>query len=145
MRTQNKTHNAHDTATTNQLHLALRYVTSRYCTEPYTQTLSSNDDVSKRHDKSLLGTQIMTDAWLHTTCFRSWHDTCTTLESIPRRHELAHITTTKEHMKQHDARPFYLGKKRTSRGDEDNARHFCWHVPRTEHFRTVDVIQPSAR
>ena len=50
----------------------------------------SNDDVSKRHDKSLLDTQIMTDAWPHTTCFRSWHDTCTTLESIPRRHELTH-------------------------------------------------------
>ena len=51
----------------------------------------SNDDVSKRHDKSLLDTQIMTDAW----CFRSWHDTCTTLESIPRRHELTHKSQSK--------------------------------------------------
>ena len=77
----------------------------------------SNDDVSKRHDKSLLDTQIMTDAWLHTTCFRSWHDTRTTLESIPRRHELTHthITIKKEHTKQLGARPFHLGKKRTSR------------------------------
>ena len=56
----------------------------------------SNDDVSKRHDKSLLDTQIMTDAWLHTTCFRSWRDTCTTLESIPRRHELTHTHHNQE-------------------------------------------------
>ena len=55
----------------------------------------SNDDVSKRHDKSLLDTQIMTDAWPHTTCFRSWHDTCTALESIPRRHELTHTSQSK--------------------------------------------------
>ena len=59
----------------------------------------SNDDVSKRHDKSLLDTQIMTDAWLHTPCFRSWHDTCTTLESIPRRHELTHTSQSKRSMR----------------------------------------------
>ena len=41
VRTQNKTHMAHDTATQKkQPYFALRHVTSRYCTEPYTQTLS---------------------------------------------------------------------------------------------------------
>ena len=43
------------------------------------------------------------------------------------------------------ARNFYLGKKRTNRGDEDPARHFCWHVPATEHSCTMDVFQPPTR
>ena len=75
----------------------------------------------------------MTDAWPHTTCFRSWCDTCIPLESIPRLHELTHIKSTEEHMKQHGARPFYFGKERTNRGDEDPAHHFCWRVPQNEH------------
>ena len=35
----------------------------------------------------------------------------------------------KEHTKQHGARPFYLDKKRTNRGEDDPTRH----VPGTAH------------
>ena len=109
---------------TNQLCFGSRCVTSRYFydTLPRTQTLFCPMMLFPSDM-----TQIMTDARPHATCFRNWHDTCTTTESIPRRHELTHITM-KESTRSSTAHDL-SASIRTNRGEDDPT---C-HVPGTAH------------